>query len=100
MARPYFTTDGTQPGYALQARYDYLLSPVDLAATSSRDPTPSPWDGSTWDSSVWGSGYGISGRQFGTTGLGTAVAMVLTGTVITDTTYVGMDVLLEEGGLL
>jgi hypothetical protein len=99
MARPYFITDGTPPAYALQARYDYDLSAgtitppaVGIAANS--------WDNGLWDVALWDEAAGSAGAQWGTTGMGTVVAITLRGTSIALTTLVSIDVMIDQGWLL
>jgi len=99
MIRPHFMTDGTSPGYATGARFDFDLSPLDLSPTAA-DATPSAWDIAIWDTSVWDDGAGIAGRYEGATGMGSHVALILRGNSVTNTTFVGFDVVLDSGGIL
>ena len=99
MVRPHFMTDGTNPAYSVGARFDFDLSPIDLAPVAA-DATPSAWDIAKWDQSVWGDGAGIAGRYQGASGMGSHVALVLRGNSITNTTFVGFDAVLDQGGIL
>ena len=99
MARPYFMVEGQPPGYEVAVRYDYNLTPVDLASVDLGIPQPA-WDIDLWDNAYWGSGYGTGGWQYGTTGIGTAVAVAVRGSASVTTTLVNIDVLLDQGGLL
>jgi hypothetical protein len=98
MVRPHFMTDGTQPGYATEARYDFNLSGIGVVPTVL-EPTPSPWDGALWDDGIWDDSIGTAGQYGGTSGLGTHIAVVLRGSSTTQITLVGMDVVLEQGGI-
>jgi hypothetical protein len=100
MARPYFLTDGTQPGYAVQARFDFDLTPIATADVPAADATVPAWDVALWDVDLWGSGNGLAGRQYGTTGMGSVIAIALQGTAMTETTLASIDVLYEAGGYL
>jgi hypothetical protein len=99
MARPYFITDGTGPGYSVQARFNYDLSDVALAYVTPT-ATGASWDSGVWDTAEWGSGGGTAGRQRGTTGLGAVVALVLRGTSKASTTLASIDVFMDVGGML
>jgi hypothetical protein len=99
MIRPHFMTDGTNPGASVGARYDFDPSPIDLMP-SLQDATPSAWDVSLWDTGVWDDGIGTYGRYEGAAGMGSHVALVLRGASVTETTFVGFDVMVEQGGIL
>lgn len=100
MARPYFITNGTNPGYAVQARYDYDLNELALTNVPATNADPNGWDIGLWDEALWATGKGISGWQYGTTGLGTVIALVLRGSSNASTTLVSFDVLLDQGWYL
>ena len=110
MARPYFITDGDQPGYAIQARYDYDLNTVPIADVPDPVAATAGW-GANWSAyppigsyvvgdMLWSSGVGQAGKQIGTAGMGTAVAVVLRGTSRSSTTLVSIDVLVDSGWYL
>jgi hypothetical protein len=99
MVRPHFMTDGTAPGIATGARFDFDLSPVALLPTAE-DATPSAWNQGVWDSSPWDDGAGTAGHYEGASGMGSHVALVLRGNSVTETTFVGFDVVLDQGGIL
>ena len=123
MARPYFMTNGTDPGYSVEARYDYDLDPISLANVPSVQLDPVGWSdkppalvktmGGDWSSystanptggaagdMIWQDGVSKAGGKKGTTGMGTAISIVLRGSAFSSTTLVSMDVLLDSGGLL
>ena len=99
MVRPHFMTEGTKPGIAVGARFDFDLAPMDLSPGTS-DTTPSAWDVSLWDVGVWDDGAGIAGRYEGASGMGSHVALALRGNSVTDTTFVGFDAVVDIGGIL
>jgi hypothetical protein len=97
MIRPYFQTDGTNPGYSAAARYDFDLSDIGTLP-QALTPGSSSWDTGVWDTALWGSGSGTANRIKGTTGVGTTAAIVLRLTTATNCTYLGCDVVFDQGG--
>jgi len=98
MIRPYFSTEGTPPGYQVQARYDFDLSQIGVVPSTPTPPTSS-WGTGKWGTAKWGKGHGTESRLKGTVGMGTSVAFVLRMTAKTNTTLVGFDAILDQGGL-
>lgn len=88
-ARPTFMTDGTEPQYTLEARFDYDRSDVDSIAYVT-PTTGAVWDTAVWDSSVWGSGVGTAGWWKGLAGIGSSVAIALKGASQSRTTLTGI----------
>lgn len=99
MVRPYFVTDGTLPGIRVAARFDFDVSDVSLETLTQRNST-NAWDVALWDQGVWDDSTDNPNSQYGVTGLGSNVSIVLTGSSATPTTFVGFDVMVEKGGLL
>lgn len=100
MARPYFITNGSAPGYSVEARYDYDLDPIALANVPAIGVATNGWGQGNWDVALWDDGIGTANRKRGTTGMGTAVSIVLRGTSFANTTLVSIDTLIDTGGLL
>jgi hypothetical protein len=117
MARPYFATNGSNPGYSIAARYDYDLSDLPLTAVTAIQNNPLGWgvttpaSGGVWSAyppisaavtgdAIWGSGVGIAGKQYGTAGMGTVVAVVIRGSSGASTTLISIDVLMDQGWYL
>ena len=129
MIKPYFSTDGTNPGYQVQARYDFDLAgigivpsaptppasawgtgiwgaPNGLQVTTNFQNAPVPWTNLTRvavavsTGSIWGKGTGTESRLKGTVGMGTSAAFVLRMTTKTNTTLVGFDAVFDQGGIL
>jgi hypothetical protein len=100
MIRPYFVTDGAQPGYAASARYNYDLTELPLTALAPFGTDLDAWNVGQWNTATWDAGVGVAGRKMGATGMGTVIAVALSGTAGTAVTLVGMDVLMDSGGLL
>ena len=99
MVRPLFSTDDTVPGYAAEARYDFDLSEIPVSPVAVINPG-SVWGTAIWDTALWDDGVGTANEQRGTSGLGTSVAVIMRGTSKTNTTLIGFDVLMDQGGLL
>lgn len=97
--KPYFSTDGTNPGYRVQAHYDFDLSPIGVLPTTPTPPS-SAWGTGLWGTALWGSGTGTESKLKGSTGMGTSVAFILRMTTKTNTTLVGFDAIFDQGGLL
>ena len=98
MIKPYFSTDGTPPGYRVQARYDFDLAQIGVVPSTPTPPTSS-WGTGFWGTAKWGAGTGTEAKLKGTTGVGTSVAFVLRMTTKTNTTLVGFDAIVDAGGL-
>ena len=98
MVRPLFMTDGTDPGYETDSRWDFDLTSVGVSPVGA-DPIPA-WDTALWDYGIWDDSIGTAGSYEGAAGMGTHFAVVLRGTSRTEITLVGMDVVVEQGGIL
>lgn len=98
LIRPLLISEGTQPAFAVEARYRFSqeeLDPVTLQASSG-----STWDGDTWDSATWGGDLTPSQEVRGATGMGTACAIAIRGASIAKTVLLGIDVSFTVGGFL
>jgi hypothetical protein len=60
----------------------------------------SVWNVGIWDQNKWDDGLDKGGRYYGAQGMGTHLAVVLLGTATTNTTFVGFDIALDQGGIL
>ena len=99
MIRPYFATDGNNPGYSASVRYDFDLSDIGTAASPLAVPA-NAWDTGLWDTALWGADNGTSNKVVGTTGMGTSAAMIVRMTAESNTTLIGFDVIADQGGIL
>jgi hypothetical protein len=102
MVKPMFITDGTQPAYSAAGRYDFDLTELD-ASLVSVTPGPLSWDSAVWTTGAfWGPEVptGTAQNWSGSFGMGSNVAIVLKGSAKAETTLVGFDVLLDQGGFL
>lgn len=130
MIRPHFMTDGTPPAVAVGARFDFDRSAVDIlpsqpcAMGAAWDTAvwngsyvlsgPVTYTGCGWSYSAdwvfggaatasdseWDDGVGTCNKTRGAAGIGSHIALVMRGRSVTETTFVGFDVMLEQGGLL
>jgi hypothetical protein len=117
MARPYFTTNGNNPGYSIAARYDYDLSDLPLSAVTAIQNDPLGWgvttpaSGGTWSAyppigsaavgdAIWSAGTRTAGKQYGTAGMGSVVSVVLRGSSGASTTLISIDCLIDQGWYL
>jgi hypothetical protein len=97
--KPMFATDGTAPSFEGEARYDFdLTDPDDVSFASTS--TAGTWDSGSWDSAVWGSGQGIAGSNVGSAGMGSNVALAISGSSKAKTTLIGVNVAFDVGGYL
>jgi hypothetical protein len=99
MIKPYFSTDGTNPGYSVEARYDFDLSQIGVVP-STPTPPENAWGTGLWGTMLWGSGSGTESKIRGSTGIGTSAAFVLRMTTKTNTTLVGFDAVYDQGWFL
>ena len=99
MVRPHFVVTDTKPSYAVVARYDFDIDDPTVQAQIS-PVSASAWDVGLWDTALWAGGVGNERRLVGTWGMGTNVALYLSGTSTTTTTLAGFDILIDQGGLL
>jgi hypothetical protein len=100
MIRPHFMTDGTNPGYTTESRWDFDISAVTNMSVPAELFEKSIWNEGLWDVNKWDDGIDKGGRYYGAAGIGTHAAVVLTGSAKTNTTFVGFDVVIEQGGIL
>ncbi len=100
MARPFFMTDGTVPGYEVASRWDFDISEVPALPILGDLLETSVWNQGLWDRSKWDDGIDKAGQYYGAAGLGTHAAIILRGTAKTNTTFVGFDVAFDSGGIL
>lgn len=97
-SRPFFVTSAI-PVYEVQARYDYDLNEFYSSLVAPASAASSGWDSGLWDSALWG-GLASQNTPRGVSGMGRAVAMALRGKSNLDTTYLGMEVIFQQGGML
>ena len=98
--RPHFITDGTIPGYETAARYDFDLSEIALSSVVAAS-TPGSWGLGVWGTALWGQNPPTEAQVRGAGfGMGTSVAFTLRGTSKANTTFVGLDVGVEQGSYL
>ena len=98
MIIPTLITQGSQPSYAMQARYDFDLS--EATAGSLAAGGPNSWDNAVWDKSVWGGGDQSQQAPSGSFGMGRQVAVAFAGNAIDRTILVSMELYFNQGGLL
>ena len=99
MVRPYFYTDGNQPGYSAEARYDFDLSDIGTGASPLTIPA-NAWDTGLWDTMLWGDDNATANKVGGTSGMGTSAAIIVRVTAESNTTLIGYDVVADQGGIL
>lgn len=99
MVRPYFYTDGNQPGYSASARYDFDLSDINTTASTLTTPA-NAWDTGLWDTMLWGDDNATANKVGGTAGMGTAAAIIVRVTAESNVTLLGYDVVADQGGIL
>jgi len=95
MARPKFMTDGTDPQWTVEARYDFDRHEIGTVPFVAGTGTVGVWDVGIWDVSVWGSGVGTAGYWRGLSGMGSAMALAWKGSSQSRTTLVGFGVMFE-----
>lgn len=96
--RPQFIAEAV-PSFNASVRYDFNLSDLGSAPPLVGGGS-SLWDVGLWDQAIWGGGFITSQPPRGARGIGRHVALVLRGQSNAPTIYVGMDVMLDAGGML
>jgi hypothetical protein len=97
--RPIFITQGANPAVAVQARYDFDLTPVSVNPVTPSVPA-NAWDSALWDTAVWSGGQARYTPMFGASGCGTHIAIAFSGTSIQRMSLVGFDTIYDPGGFL
>lgn len=98
--RPHWLGEGAEPEYAVEARYDYDTSPIDLSPTAVV-ASPGTWGVGLWGSTfVWGTGTATAYSDVrGAEGIGSAIAIGWKARSSVRTTLVGFDVAIRECGM-
>jgi hypothetical protein len=100
MIRPFFMTDGTNPGYSVESRWDFDISAVPSMSVPADLMETSVWNTGVWNVNHWDDGIDKAGHYHGAAGMGTHAAVILLGSATTNTTFVGFDVVIDQGGIL
>jgi hypothetical protein len=98
MLRPYWI-GAAIPQFGIEARFDFQIDESGTTPPFIPDQG-SLWDLSTWDSATWGGGYSVQQLPYGAVGMGRYVAVAIRGTSSGDAALMGIDVILDQGGLL
>jgi hypothetical protein len=96
--RPYWI-GAAIPQFGIEARFDFQIDESGTTPPFIPD-AGSLWDLSTWDSATWGGGYSVQQLPYGAVGVGRYVAVVMRGTSSGDAAFMGVDVILDQGGML
>lgn len=96
--RPVFLSTSA-PSYVVEARYDYDLSEV-FGAPSSSTISGSLWDIALWDAGIWVGEFGIVDILSGANGLGHAISIGLQVRSSSPTVLIKFDIMMDAGGLL
>jgi len=96
--RPTFLAEGTT-GFTVQARYDYDITEL-TGAPVVTSGTSGLWDTDAWDAGIWGGELFANSVARGATGMGRAVAIILSGSSTEKTTLISYDVTWDSGGLM
>jgi len=96
---PDFMTQGDAPSYGVDAVYNFDISDATLSEYQQIS-SGSFWDSGKWDTATWGSGVGIAGDNLGTAGVGSHIAIRMSGHSQSRTVIAGAQVFWETGGVL
>lgn len=99
LLRPLIVSDGTNPSYSCQARYDYDTTGITEQSFVTL-PSASAWDSVLWDGFTWAGGNPPLQMTSGAVGMGTSVAVAIRGQSLGRTVVVGVDVCWQQGGFL
>lgn len=89
----------SEPNFAAEARYDYILSEPGIPLAVINIQPPGEWDLDDWDQAVWGVDL-VRGFDsvYGSWGLGRSVAVAYRGEAFYNFTLVGWDIIYDTGG--
>ncbi len=94
--RPIIVSEASSPVYQATAKFDFDSSEP-AAPSGSQTGGEDTWGTGTWDDAVWSGELSPSQRLSGSTGMGRFVSVAIRGSAVARTTFVGVDVHLEEG---
>ena len=96
--RPLFIAEYA-PDYTITARYDFDITDVG-SLPIALPKVGSLWDEALWDDGIWGGGFSVTQQPRGGSGMGRHVAVQVIGRSSFRTTFVGVDVMMDAGGML
>ena len=99
LMRPIIISDGANPSYAIQARYDCDVTGIDVSALITL-PSSSAWDSVVWNQFEWAGVNPPLLMPSGAVGMGSSVAVCMRGQSLGRTVIVGVDVAWQQGGFL
>jgi hypothetical protein len=99
LLRPDFITTGETVAYSVSARFDFDLADLPLG-TEVPGAAGDVWDLASWDGAKWSAGIGTAGNVMGSTGIGSHIALELTGSSMAKVIYAGCQMTWDVGGVL
>ena len=97
-ARVNFIGQG-QPTYSIEAKFDFDLT--ELATNPAFTGLPSSaWDSAIWDIDTWAGATASFNQLRGLAGQGRHVAIAMRGETSAETSFIGVDLMFQPGGLL
>ncbi|RLB96584.1 MAG: hypothetical protein DRH90_24490 [Deltaproteobacteria bacterium] len=89
----------SEPTYAVQVRFDYDIN--EIATIPPHIPSElAVWDTAIWDADSWGGSAQSFLETVGQTGMGRTLALAIRGESTVATSYLGADVMVDQGGIL
>lgn len=99
MLRPSLLSQLATPSVKVTAKYNFDTSEPS-APTGDGTGGAGTWDNATWDSTLWASDSTPYEPLVGATGMGRSAAIAVQGKAVVRTTFVGVDVFFDQGGIL
>ena len=96
--RPYWV-GAQQPVFNIQIRFDFDTEELNQGP-AYLPKTLSQWDTAIWDTDVWEGTAQSYLETIGVNGMGRHLAIAIRGNATNDLSYVGADVMYDQGGLL
>lgn len=81
-----------------EARYQLDFSEAAPPSAASVAQTVAAWDAALWDQAKWAGTYQVQRQNFGAFGSGAELALAIRGATVSRMTFVGADILYDEGG--
>jgi hypothetical protein len=96
--RPYWI-GGAQPSFNIQIRWDFDLTELPTAPSYTSSEL-SLWDFAIWDDAKWEGSAQSFVETIGVGGMGRHAAIAIRGSATNALTYLGADVMFDQGGML
>lgn len=87
------------PTYGIQVRFDFDIGELHITPIAG-DADTSRWNFSNWDEAIWGGTAQNYAEVVGSAGHGRNMAIAIKGSTTSSLTYLGCDLMYDQGGML